>query len=135
MILDVDPDSIRDSVGAQGDFGEKVREFKGVLQQVAHRGEQHFPVDIERKLRVNITDRESTFARLCLEGGRYFNIGNEIGERYQLVSRRHSRCYSHIGEGAIYETAHPNQGTVQYGPRCAGYPDVACLDGGDGKSR
>jgi hypothetical protein len=70
-----------------------------------------------------------------LEGGRYFCVGNQIGERHQLASRKHPRRYSHIGQGAIYETPHSNQGTVQHGSRCAGYSDVACFDGCNGKSR
>jgi len=52
-----------------------------------------------------------------------------------LASRKHSRCYSHIGQAAIYETPHPNQGAVQHRTRCAGRPDVACSDGNNGKSR
>ena len=57
-----------------------------------------------------------------------------MGERHKLVSRRHSRGHPHIGERAIDETAHSNQRTVEYGPRCAGYPDIACFDGRHGKS-
>jgi len=105
------------------------------LQQIAYCGEKHFPVDIERKLGIDFTDREDTPSRVRFERGGYFYIGNEIGERHQLASRKHPRCYSHIGQRTIYETPHPNQGTVQHGSRCAGHSDIACFDGCNGKSR
>ena len=105
------------------------------MQQVANCGEKHFPVDIERKFRVNLTDRKDAPSRVRLERGGYFYIGNKIGEGHQLTSRKHSRCYAHIGQRAIYETSHPNQGTVQYGSRCAAHSDVARFDGCNGKSR
>jgi hypothetical protein len=75
MILDLDPDSIPESVSAQQDFGIGSGELKTVLQQISNCGEQHFPVYIERKGRVNITDCEDAPSRTRLERGRYFYIG------------------------------------------------------------
>jgi hypothetical protein len=110
-------------------------EFKAVLQEVPNGREEHFPVNIERKLRVNRADCEKAPSRLRLEGGRYCYIGDEIKERHQLVSRRHPCRYAHIGEGAIYETAHLYQGAVQDGACCARQPDIACFDGCNGQRR
>ena len=134
MILDVDPDATRGSVGVQRDFSVALRELKGVLQQVPNRREQHFPVDIERKTRINITDSKTALSRTRLKRSRDFHVGNEVGEGDQLVSRRRSRCYSHVGEGLIYETPHPNQGPIQHGSRRFGYSDTAGFDGHNSKS-
>jgi hypothetical protein len=52
-----------------------------------------------------------------------------------LVPRRHPGCDSHVGEGAIYEIAHPDQTAVQYCARRPGEPYIASFDGGNGESR
>jgi hypothetical protein len=135
MILDLDPDSIPGRVSAQHDFGIGSRELEGVLQQVADCGEQHFPVDIERQARVDIADRQDARSRLRFERGGYSDIGDEIGERDQVASRKYPRCYAHVGQGTIYETAHPDQGTIQHGSRRAGRPNAAGFDRCNGKRR
>ena len=55
MVRNLDQDSICCSVRAQSHFGAGLREFESVLQQVADCGQKHFPVDIERKCRVDDT--------------------------------------------------------------------------------
>lgn len=134
MILDVDPDATRGSVCVQSDLGVALRELKGVLQQVPNRREEHFAIHIEGKTRINNADCKTTSPRLRLKQSRDFHVGNEVGEGDQLVSRRHPRCYAHVGEGSIYETPHPDQGPVQHGSCRAGYSDTAGFDGRNRKS-
>ena len=75
-----------------------LRELESVLQQVSDRREKHLPVDVESKFAVNIADSKLALPRVRLKGGRYFNVGDEIGEGDQVGSRRHPRCDPHVGE-------------------------------------
>jgi hypothetical protein len=87
MILDVDPDTTRGSVGVQRDFGVGLRELKGVLQQVPSGREEHFPVHIECKTRVNIADRKTTLSRTRLKRSKVMNLDRFDVDRDQLAMR------------------------------------------------
>ena len=67
MILDVDPDAVRGSVGVDCDLGVALRELESILQQVSHRRQKHLPIDIEGKTGVNIAGRKLTFPSVSLQ--------------------------------------------------------------------
>ena len=67
MILHVDPDVIGNGVGIQVHFGVTVRELECILQEIPDRGQKDVPVDIERKVALNITHRKLASTGLRLE--------------------------------------------------------------------
>ena len=135
MILHVDPDVIGNGVGIQVHFGVTMCELECILQEIPDRGQKNVPVDVERKVALNITHSKRASTGLCLERGGYLDVGDEVREGNHLGARRHSRRHSNPGEGPIDEIAHANQGPVEQGSGRAARADVACLDGDYSKRR
>ncbi|MFI4913848.1 MAG: hypothetical protein ACHQAR_01475 [Steroidobacterales bacterium] len=108
------------------------RELERVLQQVAHGREKHVPVGIHRQAWIDRGNREGASAGLCLECGGQLNIGDEVGQTQQLLARRHCGSQSHLREGAIDETAQPDQAAIQNRAGRPAQPDLTRSHGRHG---
>lgn len=135
MVLHVDQDAVRQRIRVERHFAVRMGELERVLQQVADRGEQQVAIRIHREQRIHIRHREPASPDLRLQRCRQPDLGDELGEREQVVMHLEARAHAHFGERAVDQVAQPDQRTVQHAAGGAAQPDVSALDDGEGQGR